>query len=75
MRTTLDIGEDVLRAVRALAERTGLSQGEVLTDLVRRALKSTTASHAPVRNGVPLLPEREDGVVDLELVNTLRDAE
>lgn len=75
MRTTLDIADDVLAMVRVMAERTGHSQGEVLTDLARRALRSTTAQQPPIRNGVPLLSARKDVVIDLELVNMLRDAE
>lgn len=73
MRTTLDIGDDVLHAVRALAEREGRTQGEVLTELARQAL--TPAKAPKVRNGVPLLPIRKRHAVDLTLVNRLRDDE
>ena len=69
----MDIGEDVLQAIRALAEQEGRSQGEVLTELARRALTPTRARR--VRNGVPLLPLRKSVSVDLELVNRLRDDE
>lgn len=39
MRTTLDLDDDVLEAVRALARAERRSQGAVLSDLARRALR------------------------------------
>ena len=74
MRTTLDIDEDVLIAIKELAGARGVSAGRIVSDLTREAL----ASREPVeiRNGVPLFPKRPDGqVVTLELVNRLRDEE
>lgn len=71
MRTTLDIGEDVLAAARAVAEREHKSLGEVVTQMARRALAPKRATR--VRNGVPLLPLRKNTAVDLDLVNRLRD--
>ena len=38
MRTTLDVEDDVLDAVRSLARAQGRSMGTVLSELVRRAL-------------------------------------
>lgn len=38
MRTTLNIEDDVLRAVRSLADERQTSLGEVVSDLLRRAL-------------------------------------
>lgn len=38
MRTTLDLDEDVLAAVRSLARAQGRSLGSVLSELVRRGL-------------------------------------
>ena len=38
MRTTLDIEEDVLAAVKELARKQGRTAGEVLSTLARRAL-------------------------------------
>lgn len=40
MRTTLDIENDVLAAVKDLARREGRTAGEVLSMLARRALTS-----------------------------------
>jgi hypothetical protein len=72
MRTTLTIDDDVLAAAKALAARKGRSLGEIISGLAREAL--APPSTAPTRNGVLLLPEREDGAaVTLELVNQLRD--
>lgn len=72
MRTTLDIDEDVLLAMREIARREGVSMGKALSDLARRAL--TGEIKTETRNGVPLFPCQPDaGVVTLEFVNQLRD--
>ena len=72
MRTTLDIEEDVLLAVKEIARHRGVSIGKVLSDLARQALSRQDLG--TVRNGVPLFPiQSEAGVVTLELVNQLRD--
>jgi hypothetical protein len=72
MRTTLDLDEDVLLAVKEIARRRGATMGKVLSDLARQALTRETAG--TVRSGVPLFPvQPEAGVVTLELVNQLRD--
>lgn len=42
VRTTVDIDNDVLEAVRSLARAQGRSLGSVLSDLVRRALVPDT---------------------------------
>jgi hypothetical protein len=72
MRTTLDIDDDILQAVREIARRKGLTMGQVLSDLSRRAL--TRSIESDTRNGVPLFPIQADAeIVTLELVNELRD--
>ncbi len=72
MRTTLEIGDDVLTAVKALAKDQGRSAGEVLTELARAGLSRPFATGA--RNGVPLLAVKDSAArVGLELVNALRD--
>jgi uncharacterized protein (DUF2342 family) len=72
MRTTLDIEEDVLLAVKEIARRQGVSIGKVLSELARQALSRQDAGTAC--NGVPLFPiQPQAGVVTLELVNQLRD--
>jgi hypothetical protein len=72
VRTTLDIADDVLAQAKTLAQRKGLSLGEIISDLAR---KSLTGEKPPtMRNGVPLLRSRPNAPrPDLELVNRLRD--
>jgi hypothetical protein len=73
MRTTLDIDEDVLQAVKELAASRRATAGQVLSDLVRKALEPARAPRT--RNGVPLLPRRPRGAPrpTMKLVNALRD--
>lgn len=72
MRTTLDLEEDVLLAVKEIARMRGQSIGKVLSDLARQALSRQDAGTE--RNGVPLFPiQPRTSVVTLELVNQLRD--
>lgn len=71
MRTTLAIDDDVLIAAKAIARREQRSIGEVVSDLARRALRRPTAS--AMRNGIPLLRDRDNALVTLETVNALRD--
>lgn len=72
MRTTLDVEDDVLYAVKEIARRRRLSVGKVLSDLARQAL--VRSGSAEVRNGVPLFPVQPGaGVVTAELVRQLDD--
>lgn len=75
MRTTIKIDDDVLLAARSLAERERKSVGEVLSALVRIALKGDPLARRPKsRNGIPLLPSTSHAKpVTMELVNQLRD--
>jgi len=74
MRTTLDIDDDVLQAVKELAEATGVTAGKAVSNLARKGLESPRRS-ARLRNGVPLLPARAVGASKptMKLVNELRD--
>jgi hypothetical protein len=73
MRTTLAIDDDVLAAAKSLAERQHTSMGEVISQLVRQALRGQALASAK-RNGVPLLARRPDSTpVTMELVNQLRE--
>jgi hypothetical protein len=77
MRTTLDIEEPILHALKELARREGRTAGAIASDLIRRGL-----SH-PVANGVqespgqygfrPFSAAAEDQRVSNEQVNRLRD--
>jgi len=72
MRTTVDLEEDVLMAVKALARQRGVSIGKVLSELARQALARPGAS--TTRNGISLFPVQPGaGVVTPELVSQLRD--
>jgi hypothetical protein len=75
MRTTLDIANDVLEAARELARREQRTIGEVVSDLLRRAL-TAPAPVSTVREpksvyGVRPFPRR-GGVVTNDLVDQLR---
>lgn len=77
MRTTLDIEDDVLQAVKELARRGGGTAGQVISKLARRGLGMPNGEQkrpARSRNGVPLLPSRGD-VITLEHVQKLMDIE
>jgi len=73
MRTTLDIDDDVLQAAKELAALRGMTAGQVVSELARRAL-SPSGTHR-VRNGVPLLSRRpaRSPRPTMRLVNDLRD--
>jgi len=73
MRTTLDIDDDVLKTAKALAAARRTTVGRIISELVREALRPSSAAH--VRNGVPLLPRRAGSAPrpTMHLVNRLRD--
>ncbi len=53
MRTTLDLEIEVLQAAKEIAATRGISAGQVVSELLRKALTPTRT--ARTRNGVPLL--------------------
>jgi hypothetical protein len=73
VRTTLDIDDDVLQAVKELAQVRGMTAGQALSALVRQALTSNQPSGT--RNGIPVLPRRPTAAPrpTMKLVNELRD--
>lgn len=74
MRTTLDIEEPVLLAVRSIAGQTGKSMGRVVSELLAKAL--LRSPEAEIRNGIPILPRRaSDSLATMEVVNALRDGD
>lgn len=77
MRTTLNIDDDVLRAVKELAKLRSDTAGQVLSDLARETLERDRAPQAiGIRNGIPLLPDRPDaGVVTPDVVRKLQDTD
>ncbi len=72
MRTTLDLDLDVLQAAKEIGAARGLSAGQVVSELVRKALAAPRT--AKVRNGVPLLARKAGSPpLTMAAVNTLRD--
>ena len=70
MRTTLDIDDDVLMAVREIAAREKRTAGKVLSEFSRRGMlagDSTPSTPEPgrpyaMKNGIPILPSRGEVV-------------
>ena len=74
MRTTIDIDDDLLAAIRSLGAQRGETLGRVVSGLLRRALRPSR--RRGVRNGVRVFePVLGAAVPSLELVNALRDEE
>jgi hypothetical protein len=72
MRTTITIDDDVLTAARVIARQRNQPVGRIVSELARQSLRPPAAGAE--RNGVPLLPVRDKGViVTLDIVNALRD--
>lgn len=73
MRTTMAIDDDVFAAAREMASTERKSMGEVISMLVRKALRPS-APGGKTRNGVPLLAMRADAPrVTSELVKQLAE--
>ena len=81
MRTTLDIDDDLLAAAKELARQQKRSAGEVVSQLLRRALTEPTAAsarkgrrsaEAPVDGGFRPFASRGE-VVSNERIDALRD--
>jgi hypothetical protein len=72
MQTTLDIDLDVLSAAEALAAKSKRTAGQVISDLVRKGLRSIAqgSSQPTVINGFEVIPAG-DRVVTRELVQQL----
>jgi len=76
MRTTLDIEEPVLNAVKELAQRQGRTAGAVASELLRRALTQPAdgVRDAPVHYGFrAFAAAASDATVTNDQVNRLRD--
>lgn len=71
MRTTLDLGDDVLAAARSLAAEKGVSLGAAVSELARRGLQSgrdhaegdLPVFHVPT-DAPPITPEMVDAALD-----------
>lgn len=72
MRTTLDLDDDLVLVARQLAQQRGMTMGQILSELARKALETKPAPR--MRNGVPLfVPKPGAKKPHLALVNRLRD--
>ena len=71
MRTTLDIDEDVLLAVKDRARREKRSAGAVLSEVARQGLTAPVVVESG-RFGLPTLPARGDAVTNA-LIDRLRE--
>jgi hypothetical protein len=76
MRTTLDIEEDVLLAVKELARHENTTAGKVVSRLVRKGLTGDTPKPKKItyKNGVPVLPSR-GRIITNEFIDQLREEE
>jgi len=76
MRTTLDIEEDVLVAVKELARHEKTTAGKVVSRLIRKGLTGDPSKSRKLtyRNGVPILPSR-GRVITNELIDQIREKE
>jgi hypothetical protein len=79
MRTTLDIDDNVLEAVKAIGRQTHPTAGAVLSDLARHALTTSPPSgHAGTRaRGVGSFDPfaSRGGIVTNELIDRLREGD
>jgi hypothetical protein len=78
MRTTLDIEDDVLAAAKELAQRQGVSAGQVVSKLLRSALTGEAPaqrSGAAVVAGFRPFAASDQRLVSNELIDQLRDLE
>jgi hypothetical protein len=75
MRTTLDVDDDVLAAVKSLADSRRTTAGKVISELARKALAPPPGKPMKKRNGVPLFqfPREKGTIVTLEMINKIRD--
>lgn len=73
MRTTLDIDDDVLFAVKDLAAVERKSAGKALSDLARQALQGQSTEPSDVRNGFPLLRGSRNFVTTSQVDRLLED--
>ena len=75
MRTTLDLDEDVLLAVKHRAREERRSAGQVLSQLAREALTARAPASDESFFGFRPLPRRGGPPVTNDLVNKIREAE
>jgi hypothetical protein len=62
MRTTVTLANDVYQAAKTLADGSGRSLGEVISDLARRGLRPQALSHQS-QDGLPVFTVPADAEV------------
>jgi Arc/MetJ family transcription regulator len=62
MRTTVTLDDDVFEAAQSLAKASGRRLGQVLSELIRRALQSESRGFTR-QDGLPVFPVRPDAGV------------
>jgi hypothetical protein len=74
VRTTLEIEDDLVQVGRQIAQQRGMTMGQAISQLVRKAIEPKNAPR--VRNGVLLFdPKPGAKKPGMALVNRLRDQE
>jgi len=72
MRTTINLDEDVMRAVRSLAKERGESLGAVVSSLIRKALRAP--AEITYSGDFPVFQVREDAPpITPEMVEAARE--
>ena len=72
MRTTIDIEDDVLTAVKERARLQGATLGIVITQLIRRGLEPVKPASVEMVDGIPtLMHARRPAPVTAELVRQM----
>lgn len=76
MRTTLDIDDDLLIALRELASLEKTTIGKVVSRLIREGLASDKKKTQKItyRNGIPILPSRGK-IITNDLIEQIREEE
>lgn len=73
VRTTINLDDDILATAKAMAAQQRKPVGEVVSSLVRRALKPS-GRQITERNGIPLFPIRKDAkAVTPEIIRELME--
>lgn len=75
MRTTLDLDDDVLQAVKELARQERVSVRHVVSHLLRVALSDTSSDEMVSAAGFRPFAAPEQRLVTNALIDQLRDAE
>jgi hypothetical protein len=74
VRTTLDLDDDLLEAIKEMAHIRGQTAGRVTSDLIRKALARPKQT-LTIRNGVPILHGRSGRVLTTAQVKRILDEE